>query len=280
MADFTTSDLTDALSCLAQLFGHCDDEEFPRRALGALRELVPCEMAAFELQLDTEGKRAIGISEPFEVHDDPLFPAFEAHMREDPLVAMAYETGRIPIVAVSDLVSRRAYEGTGVYCDYFRQYGICDRLAFSLSGDGPEIVGVALNRNRRGFSQRDRRVLRLVKPHLIQAWRNAQAVGRLRRNLQERDVVAQKLPARVAGNLQTSWLQSAGLTPREADVLAHVARGLTNKQVARSLVISPRTVTKHLENMFPKLGVTNRAAAAALYASCAPIHFSLTDRDA
>lgn len=272
MQELTTGDLTDALNCLAQLYGHCDEGEFPRRALGALRELVPCEMAAFELRLDTEGKRAIGFSEPFEVHDDRLFAAFEEHMLEDPLVAMAYETGRIPIVAVSDLVSCRDYEGRGVYCDYFRYYGIKDRLAFSISGNGPEIMGIALNRDRRGFSGRERQVLQLIKPHLIQAWRNAQAVGRLRRSLLERNVVAPP-PGQIAGNLQTSWLQVAGLTPREADVLAKVAQGLTNKQVGRELGISPRTVTKHLENMFPKLGVTTRAAAAALYASCSPVQF-------
>ena len=54
----------------------------------------------------------------------------------------------------------------------------------------------------------------------------------------------------------------AGLTAREADVLALLARGLANKAIAKELSISPKTVGNHIERIYTKLGVTNRAAAA------------------
>ncbi|MEY2417345.1 MAG: hypothetical protein QOG90_25 [Actinomycetota bacterium] len=54
----------------------------------------------------------------------------------------------------------------------------------------------------------------------------------------------------------------AGLTAREADVLALLARGLANKAIAKELSISPKTVGNHVERIYTKLGVTNRAAAA------------------
>ena len=57
------------------------------------------------------------------------------------------------------------------------------------------------------------------------------------------------------------------LTPREMDVLAWIARGKTNRDIAEILGMSPRTVNKHLEHIFVKLGVETRAAAAALVAS-------------
>jgi DNA-binding NarL/FixJ family response regulator len=57
------------------------------------------------------------------------------------------------------------------------------------------------------------------------------------------------------------------LTPRELDVLAWIARGKTNRDIAEILGMSPRTVNKHLEHIFVKLGVETRAAAAALVAS-------------
>lgn len=57
------------------------------------------------------------------------------------------------------------------------------------------------------------------------------------------------------------------LTPRELEVLAWVARGKTNRDIADILGMSPRTVNKHLEHIFVKLGVETRAAAAALVAS-------------
>jgi len=54
------------------------------------------------------------------------------------------------------------------------------------------------------------------------------------------------------------------LTPREADVLSWLARGKSNRDIGAILGLSPRTVNKHLEQIFAKLGVENRAAAAAL----------------
>jgi HD-GYP domain-containing protein (c-di-GMP phosphodiesterase class II) len=54
----------------------------------------------------------------------------------------------------------------------------------------------------------------------------------------------------------------AGLTAREREVLALVAQGMPNKAVARELGISPKTVGNHVERVYSKLGVTNRAGAA------------------
>jgi len=57
--------------------------------------------------------------------------------------------------------------------------------------------------------------------------------------------------------------QSFGLTPREADVLLWTARGKSNKDMAEILNISARTINKHLEQIFIKIGVENRASATA-----------------
>jgi DNA-binding CsgD family transcriptional regulator/GAF domain-containing protein len=57
-------------------------------------------------------------------------------------------------------------------------------------------------------------------------------------------------------------LEALGLSPREADVLEWVAFGKTNSEIARILAVSARTVQKHLEHIFEKLGVESRTAAA------------------
>ena len=54
------------------------------------------------------------------------------------------------------------------------------------------------------------------------------------------------------------------VTDREAEVLLWIARGKSNRDIAESLSLSPRTVNKHLEQIFTKLGVENRTSAAAL----------------
>jgi DNA-binding NarL/FixJ family response regulator len=54
-----------------------------------------------------------------------------------------------------------------------------------------------------------------------------------------------------------------GLTPRELEVLRFVAAGETNKAIAAQLILSERTVDRHVSNIFAKLGVSSRAAATA-----------------
>ena len=54
-----------------------------------------------------------------------------------------------------------------------------------------------------------------------------------------------------------------GLSAREAEVLALVAAGRTNREIAATLVLSPKTVARHLSNIFAKLGVSSRTQAAA-----------------
>jgi DNA-binding CsgD family transcriptional regulator len=59
-----------------------------------------------------------------------------------------------------------------------------------------------------------------------------------------------------------STFRELGLTRREADVLLWIVRGQSNAEIGASLRISPRTVKKHLEHIFSKLGVKSRLAAA------------------
>jgi DNA-binding NarL/FixJ family response regulator len=56
--------------------------------------------------------------------------------------------------------------------------------------------------------------------------------------------------------------QSFGLTQRESEVLVWIARGKSNRDIGEILGLSPRTVNKHLEQVYAKLGVENRASAA------------------
>jgi DNA-binding NarL/FixJ family response regulator len=63
---------------------------------------------------------------------------------------------------------------------------------------------------------------------------------------------------------QSVLKQKLAVTGREAEVLLWIARGKSNRDIAEILDLSPRTVNKHLEQIYAKLGVENRASAAAL----------------
>jgi HD-GYP domain-containing protein (c-di-GMP phosphodiesterase class II) len=74
------------------------------------------------------------------------------------------------------------------------------------------------------------------------------------------DAVAAVLDA--AGQRAPRLERPAGLTEREVEVIAMLARGLQTKQVARSLGISAKTADRHIQNAYRKIGVSSRAAAA------------------
>jgi ATP/maltotriose-dependent transcriptional regulator MalT len=69
--------------------------------------------------------------------------------------------------------------------------------------------------------------------------------------------------ARIERAFGTTGGAPAGLSPRELEVLALVAAGKTNRDIANALVLSEHTVRRHLQNIFTKTGVTSRAAATA-----------------
>jgi DNA-binding response OmpR family regulator len=65
----------------------------------------------------------------------------------------------------------------------------------------------------------------------------------------------------------TEFSSELGLTTREGEVLSWLSKGKTNRDIAQILGLSPRTVDKHLEQIYAKLGVENRTAAAAIATS-------------
>jgi DNA-binding response OmpR family regulator/DNA-binding CsgD family transcriptional regulator len=67
-----------------------------------------------------------------------------------------------------------------------------------------------------------------------------------------------------SANIPAEFSRELGLTSREGEVLSWLSKGKTNRDIAQILGLSPRTVDKHLEQIYAKLGVENRTAAAAI----------------
>ena len=108
-------------------------------------------------------------------------------------------------------------------------------LRVVLAGVGTMAVGIAMRRDRSGFDDGDRELVARLRPLLGFVVREALAA-----------------PGRFTA-----------LTARESQILRLVARGDSNDAVGRALGISPRTVEKHLEHVYRKLGVAGRYGAIA-----------------
>ncbi|MEK6618514.1 MAG: helix-turn-helix transcriptional regulator, partial [Nitrospirota bacterium] len=239
-------------------------------------------------------------------------------------------------------------------------------VMLGLPASQGQLVGIVVSRSLRPFSAHDRFLLRMLSPHFIQAYRNAEAVSRLRREQARAGEVVDALgieimvlgrDARVQSASERAWRwvgdyfagvpldedprgpnflpatldrwvraeqilrsgdwrareehetsteclavrqngkrlvvrlcgdederllvlheeqhassdgaqpatfqKSFVLTPREAEVLTWVIHGKTNAEIGSILRIRPRTVAKHLEHVFPRLGVETRTSAIA-----------------
>ncbi|WP_426435211.1 response regulator [Bradyrhizobium genosp. P] len=73
-----------------------------------------------------------------------------------------------------------------------------------------------------------------------------------------------RLAKDTSGDMPAEFSSELGLTTREGEVLSWLSKGKTNRDIAQILGLSPRTVDKHLEQIYSKLGVENRTAAAAI----------------
>ena len=59
-------------------------------------------------------------------------------------------------------------------------------------------------------------------------------------------------------------LTNLPVTPREKEILIHIAQGMTNKQISKVLVLSTSTVRNHISSIFNKLRISNRSQATAI----------------
>jgi DNA-binding CsgD family transcriptional regulator len=144
-----------------------------------------------------------------------------------------YSAGDRSVRRLSDVTGTRAFHRLGLYLEFFRPLSIEHQLTLGLAGAPGHLVGISLNRERRDFSDDELLLLELLRPHL-QAGERALTRASAR----------------------------ARLTSREREVLDLVAAGSTNAAIAEALIVSPGTVKKHLDNIYAKLGVSSRAAAA------------------
>ncbi len=91
------------------------------------------------------------------------------------------------------------------------------------------------------------------------AWQRLEAD--VRAGLLDADAVAAVLAA-ADGSARRRPSGAAGLTARQLEVLRLVAHGLSNREIARRLGVSPRTVDRHVSDVYQRIGVSSRAAAA------------------
>jgi len=237
--------LSDAklLALVGEIMGVLDLEEFRRTLLQAVLAAVPAKIASLN---DVGPDHLAVVSEPR--LDPEWYEKFAGLLDENPLYRHYVATGDGTARRFSDVTTREQLESTRLFREFYAPLGIRHQIAFTLPAGTGRLLAVALSRGQTDFSDAERDFLDRARPYLIQAYRNAIAFS-----------TGNESPRQLR-----AALLAAGLTPRESEVVRLVALGRSNPDIAAALGLSDRTVAKHAENAFRKLGVRGRSQAAAL----------------
>jgi DNA-binding CsgD family transcriptional regulator len=149
--------------------------EFPLRVLNGLKHLVPCDLIGYN-EINHASGQARMVLDPPSLDRSGLEGqrAFQRLAEQHPVLRYHARSGDGRVLKISDFLSRDEFHRLDLYAESFRLIGAEDQLALALPSPPPLVIGLAFNRSRRSFSERDRQVLDLIRPHLAQARRNAE----------------------------------------------------------------------------------------------------------
>ena len=180
--------------------------------------------------------------------DRKWYDKFAELAHENPIYQRWVRTQDGRAYRFSDVTTPEELQRTRLWKEFYEVVGIRHQIAFTLPNEPSRVLALVLVREDRDFSDAERDFLNRARPYLIQAYRNA---------------IAYSLRAGRGTNGMEAALVDAGLSGRQAAVVRLVALGNSNRDVAARLGVSDRTVQKHLEHAFRKLGVRSRSAAAS-----------------
>ena len=334
-----------------------DLDTFRDHVLRVVARIVPAELTTYT-EIGLHAQSTERVVQPAGAVTADLAQTFEHYKHEHPLVWHFTENPQARVATISDFLTQREFHRLGLYNEFFRKLGVQHQIVVGLPAPPPRVGGVALSRSGPEFSQRERMLLSVLQPQIVQAHRNAESYSRVKR---ETTLVLEGLEEagrgivllgpdgeiRTATQLSRQWLaayfgrsgprskrlpdalqrwvkfqttgrepdsvfsprkplvverpqtrlivrlvpahdgslllleqqrtvllprslESLGLSPREAEVLAWVSQGKTDADIGAILGLSARTVAKHLEHIYDRLGVENRSAATALAFTAPP----------
>jgi DNA-binding CsgD family transcriptional regulator len=183
------------------------------------------------------------------------FPAFLNVGSTHPLFPL-FRLGKLQRhpTRISDVISRPRLRDLPIYSEFLLPLGVDRQMAISWQlMDGTKEI-LILSRNKTDFSANEQARLAAFMPHILCARRDAEIAN-------ENEAASARTIARKNLARPSAIGKNLDLTVREAEILGWLANGKRDQDIAEICKISRRTVQKHCENIFRKLGVESRTEA-------------------
>ena len=245
--DLDAFHLRAVLDLLSDVHEAVGPDDFARVLMTRLAETLQADMISYnEIEV---GVHTSVFFQPETSRQPRLEEAFTRLVGQHPLVTHFTETDDPAPQRLSDFITDLELQRLELYQEVFRPLETNHQLGLLLSASDGLLIGLGVNRRRHDFSERDLAVVEVLQPHLSAAFQHAV----LRQNSAEQ----LRRSARAASML-------SGLTPREHEVATLIGAGRSNRQIARTLLISQRTAENHVANVLRKLAVPSRTSVIAL----------------
>lgn len=221
-----------------------DPDDFGPTTLRALAAVVPADALSFN-EVDPAAGRLQYLVEPADFPSPAGSAEALAELAgEHPLIRHTAETGDGSARRISDVWTTEQWHESRIYREVYGPMGVEHQLSIALPMPQPIVVGIALSRATVDFSDRDRTVLELLRPHLAQSWRHARDHRRVRSLLRHGSgaldavdtgvvVLADPLHELTAGAL-TQLYRYFGRPGRTDPLPPRVARWVASQRTART----------------------------------------------
>ncbi len=157
-------------------------DAFVARLLTALSRLIPAAHITYNEMHPgkSESRNCVNTAELA----TPLAARlWENHMNEHPALLHVLQTADRRAMRISDFWSELELRDSGLHSDFYKRFDIGDALCITVPCPLPRVIGVGWH-DRRRFSDRERLIADLARPHISQAWQNARLLGRMNNQMQ------------------------------------------------------------------------------------------------
>lgn len=352
MAKLPQRSTRQAFEFLRDLYALRSWDNLVEHLVAAIPSLIPTDICSYN-EMNSRRRHAVYKMWPENRPSIPDAPEILGrYSHQHPVVTHIERTKDFTCRKITNFLSQRQFRETALFNELYRPLKIPYNLGAGLALNSDCLVAIGLNRDR-DFTADEIATLELLRPHIVQAFGNAEAVTRMRDELSALKQLIDKMNRAVLafsslgkiqwatprahhlmveyglqGSRQSDWLPTTlkdwikqylakldsssdlaeplepmiidrkertltirlvcdgakrllfldetntalspkyltplGLSPRETEILHYVLQGKTNPEIGIILAISPRTVQKHLERIYKRLGVENRHAAMSV----------------
>jgi DNA-binding CsgD family transcriptional regulator len=234
-------------AALHRIYSATDPEAFPTEVVPLLMEITRSQCVGLCANALLPGDPYIAVA--FAGHRmSPKWQQYpQVSFQDHPSYQYASTPAPPGAIRLTDhFASRKDIEATRYYREILRPIGLEYEMTLLLDTPLGQRLGISVARARSDYRDDEVDLLTRLGPHLRRAFHHAQTLAQLKG----------------AQGKAATW-REVDLTPRESEILRWAATGRTNASIAEVLGVGPATVKTHLEHVFAKLGVKNRAAAVA-----------------